>query len=189
MGTRATRNEKKSNLVMRKIPSTKFLYEINSDGTIIRNVKSKRTLKIRIKELKRGGRYKTVGVHVNRKLVNRFIHSLVAECWLGPRPKGYQIDHIDRDSLNNDYRNLRYVSVSEQMKNRQRNPNVWMKNLGCVPVKVILKTDEQENIFDTIKQASIFLANEYGYSYEHFKHKMVKRRKHIYDYDVSYCRD
>ena len=34
-----------SNLEFRKIPSLKFLYEVNSNGTVIRNVKSKRHLK------------------------------------------------------------------------------------------------------------------------------------------------
>ena len=34
------------NLEFRKIPSLQFLYEVNSNGTVIRNVKSKRHLKL-----------------------------------------------------------------------------------------------------------------------------------------------
>ena len=45
---------------------------------------------------------------------------MVAECWLGEKPEGYEIDHIDRNSQNNDYRNLRYVTRSEQMKKYQK---------------------------------------------------------------------
>lgn len=35
-----------SNLEFRKIPSLDFLYEVNSNGTILRNVKSKKQSKI-----------------------------------------------------------------------------------------------------------------------------------------------
>ena len=37
-----------SNLEFRKIKSLKYLYEINSNGTILRNVKSKKQLKIKL---------------------------------------------------------------------------------------------------------------------------------------------
>ena len=46
------------------------------------------------------------------------MHRIVAECWLGDRPEGYEIDHIDRNTHNNKYTNLRYVTHSVQMKNR-----------------------------------------------------------------------
>jgi len=36
---------RKANLEFRKIPSLYFLYEVNADGTIIRNARSKRCLK------------------------------------------------------------------------------------------------------------------------------------------------
>ena len=37
-----------SNLEFRKIKSLKFLYEINENGTILRNVKSKKQIKIKL---------------------------------------------------------------------------------------------------------------------------------------------
>lgn len=45
------------------------------------------------------------------------VHKLVAECFIGPRPNGFVIDHIDRNKLNNSVSNLRYVSVSTNTAN------------------------------------------------------------------------
>lgn len=46
------------------------------------------------------------------------IHTLVAYAFIGGRPNGYQIDHINRLKSDNKYDNLRYVSPCENMKNR-----------------------------------------------------------------------
>ena len=44
------------------------------------------------------------------------IHRLVAEAHLGPRPKGYEINHIDEDKQNNVLSNLEYVTHTENMR-------------------------------------------------------------------------
>jgi len=46
------------------------------------------------------------------------IQSLVANTFIGPKPKGYVIDHIDRIRCNNRVTNIRYVTMSENSKNR-----------------------------------------------------------------------
>jgi hypothetical protein len=38
------------------------------------------------------------------------VHSLVAETFIGPRPEGMTIDHIDGDKSNNYIDNLQYIS-------------------------------------------------------------------------------
>lgn len=61
-----------SNLEFRKIPSLKFLYEINSNGTILRNVKSKKQLKI----------YPSIkGYYSMVRESKVFIKDLIYECW------------------------------------------------------------------------------------------------------------
>ena len=45
-----------------------------------------------------------------------YIHTLVAETFLGVRPEGMVIDHIDGDKSNNNLSNLRYTTVQENCK-------------------------------------------------------------------------
>lgn len=45
-----------------------------------------------------------------------FVHALVALAWIGPKPKGMQINHKDGNKLNNAPENLEYVSPSENIK-------------------------------------------------------------------------
>lgn len=46
-----------------------------------------------------------------------FIHHLVAYAFLGERPDGMHIDHIDRNPKNNNISNLRYVTPKENLYN------------------------------------------------------------------------
>ena len=45
-----------------------------------------------------------------------YIHTLVAETFLGVRPEGMVIDHIDGDKSNNNLSNLRYATVEDNSK-------------------------------------------------------------------------
>lgn len=45
------------------------------------------------------------------------IHELVMLAFVGPRPNGMEIDHIDRNKNNNRLENLRYVTHKENMEN------------------------------------------------------------------------
>ena len=61
--------------------------------------------------------YKYFQVKRGGKRVNKFFHYLVAEQFIGVRPDGLVIDHIDRNSLNNKVSNLRYITQEENMRN------------------------------------------------------------------------
>jgi transcriptional regulator of met regulon len=52
-----------------------------------------------------------------KKYHKKTLHSLVAEAFLGERPEGLVIDHIDRDKLNNNVSNLRYITNQENICN------------------------------------------------------------------------
>ena len=127
------------------------------------------------------------------------IHRAVAECWLGDCPNGYEVDHIDRNSHNNDYRNLRYVTHSEQMKNRklsdkiidQAKINCLNHSLNVLAVKVKIKGLGEEKEFRSLAQCAYYLAKKYNKRPRQIDWKLSEHRKHIYDYDIIYskCRD
>lgn len=185
---------REANLEFRKIPSLYFLYEVNGDGTIIRNVKSKRHLKCFKKSHNSNTEYWCTQVNIKKKVRKVFLHRVVAECWIGPRPEGMQVDHIDQNSLNNDYRNLRYVTKSEQMINRNYDrfmhkvyENLAVKNGGKTnPVALISEKGERIE-FKTARRAAKFLSSVYPNKKEKsFNDKFHLRRSRIFDYDVEY---
>lgn len=87
-------------------------YLITSDGKVF-NRKTKRELKGTYKSKE----YHCVQLMVNGKAKSFMVHRLVAQAFC-ENPKGYTIvDHIDRNKLNNNYTNLRWVSASENQAN------------------------------------------------------------------------
>lgn len=187
---------KNSNLVFRKIPSLYFLYEVNENGTIIRNVKSKKHLLIKLDKHHSSIGYYATWVHGNKfpKGKRVMIHSVVAECWLGKKPDGYEIDHIDRNPHNNHYTNLRYVTKSAQMKNRDHTniSKQGSKNLELArqqrakSVRVVNTTTNDEHIFVSYAECSRFLSNYYNINSEKIRWRLKAHRSHIFDFDVYY---
>ena len=185
-----------SNLEFRVIPSLHFLYEVNANGTILRNVKSKKRVKIKLEHHHTKTGYYMAMVNIKGKTKRVMMHTVVAECWLGKRPVGMEIDHIDRDSANNWYWNLRYVSHSEQMKNRvltQRVISVATRNCYEYTMKYVARPVEIERkdgcelmYFPSMIQCSSYLGGIYGVKPESIRAKLKKRRSYIYDYEVRY---
>ena len=193
-------NTTNSNLEFRKIKSLKYLYEVNENGTIFRNVKSKKQLKIKLDFHHSEKGYYTTFVHMGgrsseSKIIRVPIHKVVAECWLGDKPEGYEIDHKDRNSRNNDYRNLRYVTKSEQMKNRDhsnisKTGSINLENARmerAKGVKIINTNTGEEKVFDSYADTARYISSEYeNTNFERVRSKLKAKRHHIYDYDILY---
>ena len=181
------------NLEFRKIKSLDFLYEVNGTGTIFRNVKSKKHLKIVLDHHHSAAGYYFVWICRKKKVRRISIAKVVAECWLGERPAGYEIDHIDRNSQNNDYRNLRYVTKSQQMKNRdhsnisargKKNLDAYRKTI-MKPVTLIGEMDFSIAC-ESMTAAAKYLATRYGTNTEHMRNRLKKHRSRILDFDIIY---
>lgn len=182
-----------SNLEFRKIRSLDFLYEINENGTILRNIKSKKQIKIILDKHHSESGYYTAFICVKKEVKRVTIHKVVAECWLGERPYGLQIDHIDRNSHNNHYTNLRYVNHSEQMKNRVLGERVVKQAIAnCkkwteyISKPVIIYKNNISIEFPSMNECSRYLGGIYNGKSELFRDRLRKRRKHIRDYDIKY---
>lgn len=196
--------QQNANLEFRKIPSLDFLYEVNENGTVFRNVKSKKQLKIKLDFHHSKDGYYATFVHLggrgpNERTVRVMIQRVVAECWLGPCPAGYEVDHRDGNAHNNDYRNLRYVTKSEQMKNRDhtRISTKGSMNLDAARRErakpVMLRSSAETVAFTSYAECARWLSEKNpNASFESVRQKLKAGRSHIFGYDVKYlseCRD
>ncbi len=93
-------------------------YEISRLG----NVKNILTNKIRKNVLSKHGYYR-VDLYCDGKKKRKNIHNLIADIFI-PNPDNKPcVDHIDRESTNNDVNNLRWATYSENMMNKSKHKN------------------------------------------------------------------
>lgn len=186
-----------ANREFRKIPSLGFLYEVNENGTIMRNVKSKKQSKIKLDRHHSDKGYYVSFVHLGGRSAKArtkrvMIHRVVAECWLGPCPEGMQVDHIDRNPHNNDWRNLRYVTLSEQMRNRDHNRiaetgSANLERARQMRAKPVCVTkDGRPHLFTSISECARWICGQTDADFEHVRYRLRRKRKHVVGFDVSY---
>ena len=84
------------------------------------------------------------------------VHSLVAQAFLGDRPKGMVIDHIDGNRFNNHYSNLRYCTQKENMNNPNNKKREPYRRSGLLrPARPVIATrDGVETAFRSCQEAA-----------------------------------
>ena len=95
--------------MFKKIPSFPT-YSVDSSG-IIKNDNTGKSIN------PYSSRYSRCDLMLNGERKTVAVHRMVWEAWEGLIPSGYQIDHIDRDKLNNHISNLRLVTPSQNQAN------------------------------------------------------------------------
>jgi hypothetical protein len=93
-------------------------YEISNYGNLRKKLFNGEYKSIKGSIQNRG--YYYFQVQRNKKRINLLFHHLVAEQFIGMRPEGLVIDHIDRNKLNNNVHNLRYITQKENCRNHDR---------------------------------------------------------------------
>ncbi len=92
-------------------------YEVSNLGNF-RNAKTHRLLTIH-QNIKTGRRF--ICPSINGKQTTVVTTPLVVAAWIGPRPEGLQIDHIDGNKANERIDNLEYVTQQENIQRSFRN--------------------------------------------------------------------
>ena len=158
----------------RTIPSLENRYEISCDGKILRHVERKQPRKFSL--MNQG--YFTVIIKLgNGKIRHCLIAHLVAEAWLGERPAGCVVDHIDRNKLNNHADNLRYVTQAVNMANCEK-PN-WF-------LSVTIRRGDDNWTFRMRKDAATFLAAHTSYAYNTCHIYLGQRKTQIGGFNIIY---
>ena len=93
------------------INGSKTIYDITADGQIINN-KTGRRLRYYIDN----AGYKTTNIRFKGKVYKIKHHLAVARAFIGERPKGYIVNHIDHNKSNNDKGNLEIITYSGNTK-------------------------------------------------------------------------
>lgn len=96
----------------------------------------------------------------------QYVHELVAEAFIGPRPSGMVVDHIDRNPRNNAPSNLRYVSVADNTRNSKLRKRALSPRLGVYPYRARWRAQIWDGkravhlgVFATVDEAeAVFLA-------------------------------
>ena len=104
-------------------------YSVSDSG----EVKSNRTDRVLKPFYAIRGDYPAHRLWVNGKHITRTVHKLVMEAFVGPRPAGYQVRHLDGNPRNSSLTNLTYGTVSENREDSVRHGTHAMSNRTHCP--------------------------------------------------------
>jgi len=115
-------------------------YSITEDGNIW-SLYSNKWLK-----QENSGKYNSVCLRHKGEQKTIEVHRLVAEAFI-PNPENKPtVDHIDRNTKNNDLSNLRWATSKEQAENRD--------NYSCGPKKKKVVCVETGEVFESVRSAA-----------------------------------
>lgn len=110
----------------------------------------------------------------SKRIVKRiYLHKLVAETFLGDKPKNFVIDHINYNKLDNNITNLRYVSNEFNLSRSHKNVKPKLK------MRTFITLNGFQYIFSSITKAYKFL-NLNRHQYERIKNGAM----HVKNYKI-----
>lgn len=118
-------------------------YEVSDLGRV-RNAKTKRVVKPYTDKDQTYDRVSLCDGGTHRKVM---VHTLVAEAFIGPKPDGYEIDHLTTNIHDNRACNLKYVTKEE---NRNKPVTVFNKEVARIR-RAIKAGKSQEDIIRLVR--------------------------------------
>jgi hypothetical protein len=112
--------EELNNEEWRPVVGFEGIYSVSNLGRIRRELAVKYTYTGKMIKPGNHHGYPTVQLWHLSTVKLRFIHRLVAASFLGPRPEGSQVNHIDGIKDNNRPKNLEYVTPKENQRHASR---------------------------------------------------------------------
>jgi hypothetical protein len=128
-------------------------YEVSSFGKV-RNSKTNRILKA-----SNNGGYYSVALSKKCKLTTFFVHRLVAEAFISNLDNKPQVNHKDKNSLNNNINNLEFVTNKENSIHRS-NGVKQTTNQNLVIYRIDLITNEKIEKFNSIEDAGKWVMSQ-----------------------------
>ena len=123
-------------------------YEVSNTG-FVRNKTTKYILKGR--ETVNGYLQVSLKIDNKNKFMNKYIHRLVAQFWLGNTDNKKEVNHIDGNKKNNNMLNLEWVTAKENSNHRVKILN--KKITDNKKVGMFNKQNQLIQIFNSVKQA------------------------------------
>lgn len=118
------------------------VYEVSSAGRVRRSSTGRVLSASPLNRKTRGRRIKRlhlrVGLSVDGVVQTKTVHSLVAAAFLGPRPAGHEIDHVNDDGTDNRVENLRYVTPAVNIAKRDERMRVMRGQLQAANDAAVL---------------------------------------------------
>lgn len=92
-------------------------YEVSDLGAV-HSIRAGRAMRCFVRDSKKG--YVSVALSLEGRVRTAFVHTLVLEAFIGPRPTGHQAAHLDGDRANNALTNLAWKTQSENEADKLR---------------------------------------------------------------------
>lgn len=101
-----------------------------------------------------GSGYHAIKLHRSGKDETGLLAAFIATAYLGPRPDGLTIDHVDMDKLNNKPGNLEYVTLQENTTRACRGGRRLGRQKRNGPVEVIAPGGGPGRVYRTLRSAA-----------------------------------